>query len=75
MGTLDVLVGLSDELAKLDSFVERYATAVFQPGLNIVILMKLLFYRPSHKHVECSLCLKGHEKSPLNLCSVPHSLM
>lgn len=26
VGTLDVLVGLSDELAKLDSFVERYAT-------------------------------------------------
>lgn len=25
VGTLDVLVGLSDELAKLDSFVERYA--------------------------------------------------
>ena len=24
VGTLDVLVGLSDELAKLDSFVERY---------------------------------------------------
>lgn len=27
VGTLDVLVGLSDELAKLDSFVERYATS------------------------------------------------
>lgn len=26
VGTLDVLVGLSDELAKLDSFVEGYAT-------------------------------------------------
>lgn len=26
VGTLDVLVGLSDELAKLDSFVERYPT-------------------------------------------------
>ena len=24
VGTLDVLVGLSDEMAKLDSFVERY---------------------------------------------------
>lgn len=29
VGTLDVLVGLSDELAKLDSFVERYALALF----------------------------------------------
>lgn len=28
VGTLDVLVGLSDELAKLDSFVERYISAV-----------------------------------------------
>uniref|UniRef100_A0A3Q3XDW5 V-type proton ATPase subunit C n=1 Tax=Mola mola TaxID=94237 RepID=A0A3Q3XDW5_MOLML len=30
VGTLDVLVGLSDELAKLDSFVERYATCCAQ---------------------------------------------
>uniref|UniRef100_A0AAQ6AQC5 V-type proton ATPase subunit C n=1 Tax=Amphiprion ocellaris TaxID=80972 RepID=A0AAQ6AQC5_AMPOC len=29
VGTLDVLVGLSDELAKLDSFVERYVFCVF----------------------------------------------
>lgn len=28
VGTLDVLVGLSDELAKLDSFVERYTSAL-----------------------------------------------
>lgn len=34
VGTLDVLVGLSDELAKLDSFVERYVFfCVFFPPL------------------------------------------
>lgn len=28
VGTLDVLVGLSDELGKLDPFVERYLTSL-----------------------------------------------
>uniref|UniRef100_A0A3B1IML9 V-type proton ATPase subunit C n=1 Tax=Astyanax mexicanus TaxID=7994 RepID=A0A3B1IML9_ASTMX len=31
VGTLDVLVGLSDELAKLSSFVERYVTPLCTP--------------------------------------------
>lgn len=32
VGTLDVLVGLSDELAKLDGFVEGYATICLSAG-------------------------------------------
>lgn len=36
MGTLDVLVGLSDELAKLDSFVERYASSELNHAIVII---------------------------------------
>lgn len=43
VGTLDVLVGLSDELAKLDSFVERYNSAL-SLYLNLHILSHVITY-------------------------------
>lgn len=49
VGTLDVLVGLSDELAKLDSFVERYGGFFFPPVSSL-----------SRKTLQCKPSLWPH---------------
>lgn len=77
VGTLDVLVGLSDELAKLDSFVERYATVLIRDYkkrflLTCVSLLasscgqfslpKVLPVHCNNEEFHISLSLAGHSK-------------
>lgn len=45
VGTLDVLVGLSDELAKLDAFVEGVVKKVAQYMADVLRTVKIKFRR------------------------------